>query len=214
MDVRSALVRCGLTDAHFSALAEAVPEGYLALKKLVESTPMLRQFVPGMKSTCYLRNVAVQHALQLKAGDTGLFYTRDASFAGNGQAYLQLQSGRVIITSQYCGPRGNRGVRKAVARAALCARTDDLFAAENDTPDMNMAMMSAYAQLMHGGVDKPVFAALRIPNKSQAPSSLTPMLLELVTPNASKVEEVADRLREQMRPKKKTKDKDDKADAG
>ena len=202
MDVRSVLIQCGLTDAHFEALAAAVPEGYLALSELVKATPMLRQF-PGLKSICYLRNVAVQYALEQKAAETKLFYTETGMHPSNRQAFLKLQVGQVIITSQYCGPNGSRTVRKAIRRAELCQRIPDLFKQDSEEPDIQLESKRGYAQLIHGGLSEPVLSALRIPNRYQGESPLAPMLLPIIRPNQAASEQIKDQLMQTFEKKSK-----------
>jgi hypothetical protein len=201
MSVQAALVRCGLTEEHFSAIAESVAEGYAALRKLVDSTPMLRQFIPGIRSVGHLRNVAVQHALQNKAAVNRLFYTMDALNAARNQAFLKLQVGQVILTSHYCGATGKRGVRRSLARAELALHTPDLFESEKPKPDLDVLNGSAYAQILHGGLSDPVRAAIVIPNRDQETYELEPMILPIVKPSVASVEEVENRLAQTLKRK-------------
>jgi len=210
MDVRSVLTLCGLTDAHFEVLATAVPEGYLALRELVKATPMLRQF-PGQKSVCYLRNVAVQYALEQRAAETKLFYTDTGTHPINKQGFLKLQVGQLVITSQYCGPNGSRAVRKAIRRAELCQRIPDLFKESSEDPDVQVETKSGYAQLIHGGMNEPVLSALRIPNHYQGESRLAPMVLPIINPNHVAVEQIKDQLMEAFEKKVR---KGEQKDAG
>ena len=210
--MRSVLEHCGLSEAHFIAIAEAAPEGYAALAKLVKDIPMFGQFVPGYRSLAHLRNVAVQFALQTKAGSTELFFTQEAWNAARNYSFLQLQVGQVILTSHYCGAKGSRAVRSAIARAELAQRTPDLFSIENASPDMEGVSKSAYAQIVHGGLTKPEIIAIRIPNRDQQTYTLRALALEPIAPNSAKVEEVADRLHEQIKLRKL--DKSDRADVG
>lgn len=199
MDVRTVLEHCGLTEDHFTAIAEAVPEGYAALAKLMKDVPMFGQFIPGYRSLGHLRNVAVQYALQTKAATTELFFTRDAWNAARNFSFLQLQVGQVILTSHYCGAHGSRSVRKAVARAELVQRTPDLFSAENAKPDMEAVSRSAYAQIVHSGLMTPNIIAIKVPNRDQVSYALQTLSLDPITPNTTKVEEVADRLHENIK---------------
>ena len=212
MDVKSVLEHCGLSEAHFNAIAEAVPEGYAALSKLMNDTPMFGQFIPGYRSLAHLRNVAVQFALQTKAGATELFFTQDSWNAARNYSFLQLQVGQVVLTSHYCGAKGSRMVRAAVSRAELVQRTPDLFSSEDASPDIEALSKSAYAQIVHGGLNKPQLIAIRIPNRDQHSYSLRALSLEPIAPTTAKVEEVADRLHEQIR-RRKT-DKGGLADVG
>jgi hypothetical protein len=204
MNVKSVLEQCGLSEAHFELISEAIPEGYAALRKLADSTPMFAGFVPGFQSLGHLRNVAVQHALQNKIGLSDLFFTKTAFNAARNFAFLQLQSGNVVLTTHYCGKRGGRGIRKAVARAELNRRNFNLFASEGSTPDATPSIGMAYAQIMHGGLSDPVIAAIRIPNRDQVTYRLEPYVLTLRKPDGAKVEEVRDRLAETMKPKSKS----------
>lgn len=202
MDVRSVLEHGGLSEQHFTAIAEAVPEGYAALAKLAKETPMLGQFLPGNQGLSHLRNVAVQHALQAKAASTQLFFTKDAWNAAHNYPFLQLQVGQVILTTHYCGARGSRSVRKAVARAELAQRTPDLFVEQQLLPDMESVSRAAYAQIVHGGVHAPKLIAIRIPNRDQKSYTLRALSLTPIAPNASRVEEVADQLHQTMKRRK------------
>lgn len=205
MNVKSVLEQCGLTEQHFELIAEAIPEGYAALRAIVDNTPMLSLFAPGSQKLGHLRNVAVQHALQLKAGTSDLFYTKDAWNVARNHMFLQLQSGQVIFTSHYCGRSGDRGVRKAIVRGELNQRNYDLFENENRKPDANPILGTAYAQILHGGISDPVVAAINIPNRDQTSYILPPFILPIRKPQANKVEEVKDMIAETMRKKHKTK---------
>lgn len=208
MDVRSVLEHCGLSEAHFNAIAEAVPEGYAALARLAKETPMLSQFLPGHLGLGHLRNVAVQYALQTKAASTELFFTRDAWNAAHNHPFLQLQVGQVVLTTHYCGAKGSRSVRRAVTRAELAQRTSDLFHGQSAVPDMEHAERSAYAQIVHGGVHKAKLIAIKIPNMDQQTYTLRAMSLTPVEPSAARVEEVADQLHQAIKRRKPAEVKD------
>jgi hypothetical protein len=164
---------------------------------------MLGSFIPGLRSLGHLRNVAVEHALQTRAGTGDLFFTKNAFNASRNFMFLQLQSGQVVFTTHYCGKRGGRGIRKAIARAELNQRNRDLFTAEAEGPDANPLVGMAYAQIVHGGLSDPVIAAIRIPNRDQISYSLAPLILELRKPEAAKVEQVTDRIAETMKKRAK-----------
>lgn len=203
MDVRTALNACGVDERHFAAIAAAVPEGYEALRKLADATPMLGHFMQGRRGLSYLRDVAVQYALAAKAADTRLFYTADGWNAAGNHSFLKLQVGQVIFTTHYSGANGSRSVRKAVSRAILAARTTDLFAQEEQKPDVDLGMRAAYAQVVHAGVAKPKFAVIQIPDRSQRSFKLAPLVLDLVAPSKGATEEVQDRLNEAFKRRKK-----------
>lgn len=203
MDVKSVLLSCDVTDAHFQAIAEAIPEGYQALCKLADTTPMLGQFVQGLHGLSYLRNVAVQHALAAKAAETELFFTSDGWNASRNHTFLRLQVKQVVFTPHYCGKTGERAVRKAVARAALTERNYDLFEADGHAPDFSSENKSAYAQIVHAGVRKPVFGAILIPDRNQRSFKLGALPLDLQPPKLGAVEEVQDRLNEAFKSREK-----------
>lgn len=203
MNVKSVLSQCGITNAHIDLIAEAVPEGYAALRRLANTTPMFLGFMPGFQSLCHLRNVAVQHALQNKIGTNDLFFTKTALNAARNFSFLQLQSGNVVFTTHYCGKTGSRGIRKAVARAELNRRNHDLFDFEEENPDASLVIGMAYAHIVHGGVNDPVIAAIKIPTRDQITYRLEPLILELRKPDIAKVEEVTDRIAENFKPRKK-----------
>jgi len=205
MNVKSILEQCGLTEQHFEFIAEAIPAGYAALRSIVDNTPMLSLFAPGSQRLGHLRNVAVQHALQLKAGTTDLFYTKDAWNAARNHMFLQLQCGQVVLTAHYCGKKGNTGVKKAIVRGELNQRNYDLFEKEKKEPDANPFTGTAYAQILHGGISDPVMAAISIPNRDQTSYILPPFILPVRTPQASKVEEVKDMIADTMKKKQKSK---------
>lgn len=204
MDVKAVLSQCSITDDHFSLIAEAIPEGYAALRKLADTTPMFRGFVPGFQSLGHLRNVAVQYALLSKTGTSDLFFTKTALNAARNFAFLQLQAGNVVFTTHYCGKSGGRVIRKAVARGELNKRNLDLFKSEASTPDAFPIAGTAYAQIVHGGVSDPVIAAIKIPNRDQITYRLAPLVLELRKPDGAKVEEVTDRIAEAFKSRKRT----------
>ncbi|MBS0193178.1 MAG: hypothetical protein JSR34_02960 [Proteobacteria bacterium] len=213
MDVKSTLQLCGVSDAHFELISEAIPEGYAALRKLADSTPMFAGFMPGFYSLGYLRNTAVQYALQTKAGFNDLFFVKTAFNAARNSPFIQLQTGNVIFTTHYCGKRGTRSIRKSISRAKLNQRNGDLFTKEADTPDAFPNIGAAYAQIVHGGLSDPVVAAIRIPNRDQVTSLLAPMILDLKKADPAKVEEVRDRIAETIKAKSKQ-DKGQERDAG
>jgi hypothetical protein len=208
MNVATVLKACGLTDAHFIALGEAVPVGYRALQELVKATPMLGQFMPGMMTVGYLRNLAVQHALANKAAEGGQFFVGTGLNKARNHAFAKLQAGNVIVTSHYAGAKGSREVRRSITRAALADRNGDLFSADGQRVDADEVTGHAYVQLKHGGLAVPVFAALYIPNRDQRSAALEPLILELAAPDSAKVEEVTDRLRDTI----KRKGQDEKRD--
>lgn len=208
MNVESVLKGCGLSDAHFTMLGEAIPLGYRVLQALVKSTPMLAQFMPGMMTVGYLRNLAVQYALANKAAEGQLFFVDTGLNQARNHSFTKLQSGNVIVTTHYAGATGSRAVRKAISRAALADRNGDLFADDGNGVDADVNTGHAYVQLKHGGIAMPVFAALYIPNRDQRSVDLAPMLLELSTPDNAKVEEVTDRLRDTIKRKNRNDEQD------
>ncbi len=203
MNVRTFLRQCGLTEDHFDLVAGAIPEAYAALRSISDTTPMFRGFVPGYQSLSYLRNIAVQHALQIRAGNSDLFFTKTALNAAGNHTFLQLHVGQVVLTAHYCGARGSRGVRKAVSRGELNQRNRDLFASEKSAPDADLVSKAAYAQILHAGLSDPVLSAIRIPNRDQLTDSLIAFSLPIVKPSATKVEEVRDRIAETIKTKVK-----------
>lgn len=208
MNVEAILKQCGWTEQHFTALGQAVPMGYKALQELVQTTPMLGQFIPGIKMVGYLRNLAVQHALASVAADSQLFYVDAALNKARNHAFSKIQAGNVVLTSHYAGADGTRGLRKTLSRGELATRNGDLFGHESKEPDAEALGGRAYVQMRHGGLSKPVFAALYIPTRDQQYFKLSPLILDLETPAQAKVEEVADRLRQAIKPKKKTDQQD------
>jgi len=205
MNVKSILEQCGLNEQHFEFIAQAIPDGYAALRSIVDNTPMFNMFAPGLQRLGHLRNVAVQHALQLKTGATDLFYTKDAWNAAHNYMFMQLQCGQVVLTSHYCGRSGTQGVKKAIVRGELNQRNYDLFANENRQPDADPTVGSAYAHILHGGVSDPVMAAIGIPGRDQRTYMLPPLILPIRRPQASQVEEVVDMIAETMKKKQKAK---------
>jgi hypothetical protein len=202
MNVESVLRGCGLTDAHFAALGEAIPLGYRALQEVINATPMLGQFMPGMMTVGHLRNLAVQYALANKAAEGEFFFVDTGLNQARNHAFAKLLAGNVIVTAHYAGATGSRTVRRSVTRAALADRNGDLFSAEGQRADADETTGRAYVQLKHGGLAVPVFAALYIPNRDQRSVALAPLLLELATPDNAKVEEVTDRLRDTIKRKR------------
>lgn len=201
MDVKTVLAECGLDDRHYQVLGSAVPEAYAALNRLSLSTPMLGAFPQGARGLSYLRDIAVQHALEAKAAESRLFFTSTARNSSGNHMFLKLQVGQIVITTHYAGARGNRAVRKSVSRGELATRTPDLFLAQGTMPDHCPIIRSAYAQLVHAGLDQPKFAMLQIPDRDQKAAKLTPYVLELRTPSKGAVEEVQDRLNQAFKVK-------------
>jgi len=212
MKVETVVRQCGLQSAHLESLGQAVPLGYRALQTLIRATPMLGQFVPGLKTVGYLRNLAVQHALATQAATTELFFTDTGFNKPGNHAFLKLHAQGVVITAHYAGARGSRALRKSIARAELSARNGDLFAVESQVIDADVTLGHAYVQLMHGGLSTPVYAALCIPNRDQRSYQLEPLLLDMASPSDAQVEEVADRLNDTI--KRKTHETDEQRHAG
>src|SRR5580700_3171492 len=120
MNVPEILAEAGLTDKHLVALGTAIAEGYAALHDLSRGNAMLgAAFLPGHRALGHLRNVAVQHALALKAKATTLFETNYGWNAIGNHAYLTLRFRKVQLTAHYLGPKGTRGIRRAIYRSEL-----------------------------------------------------------------------------------------------
>jgi hypothetical protein len=210
MDIKAILVESGLTEQHFSALGAAISEAYAAVSGLSNSVPMLGStFLPGHRSLGFMRNVAVQYALHLKAKETRLFQTEYSWNAINNHAFLQLKHQRVQFTAHYLGPKGTRRIRKAIYRSELQMRNGDLFAAEKKRPDIHPSG-EVYAQIVHGGLFKPVVSAIRIPNRDYLSRKLSSFILEIEEPSLVAIENVKDRIADTMRARKKgrTRDRD------
>jgi hypothetical protein len=211
MDIKEIMAQSGLTQNHFGALGSAISEAYAALNGLSNSVPMLGSvFLPGHRSLGSLRNVAVQHSLHLKAKETRLFQFAYAWNAINNHVFLQLKHKRVQLTAHYLGPKGNRGIRKAIYRSELQMRNGDLFAGERKRPDVHPGG-EIYAQIVHGGLDKPILAAIRIPNRDYLSKKLSTFVLQIGEPSSVAVENVKDRIAETMKAKKKGRLKDQDA---
>lgn len=204
MSVESALRYCGLTDQHFEAIARAVPAGYAAVAKLASDIPMFGRFVPGFTQLGRIKSIAVQYALQSEAASTKLFYTRDRPNTARNFWCLELQVERVLLTSHFSGDRSSRSVRKALYRAELARRNEDLFGKQGLKPDFCSESRSAYAQIVHGGVRGAEHILIRIPNLNQVCHSLVEMSVAPIVPSTVAVEEVADQLHQQFTPRRKT----------
>ena len=203
MDIHEIMVESGLTQNHFAALGAAISEAYAALDGLSNSVPMLGSaFLPGHRSLGSMRNVAVQHALHLKAKETRLFQTDYGWNAINNHAFLQLKHKRVQLTAHYLGPRGTRGIRKAIYRSELQMRNGDLFAGERKQADIH-PKGQVYAQIVHGGLLKPILAAIRIPNRDYLSRKLSSFVLQIGEPSSVAIENVKDRIAETMKARKK-----------
>jgi hypothetical protein len=208
MDIQAIIAESGLTQNHFSALGAAISEAYAALNGVSSSVPMLAaSFLPGHRSLGSLRNVAVQHALYLKAKETRLFQTDYGWNAINNHTFLQLKYKRIQLTAHYLGPKGTRGIRRAIYRSELQMRNGDLFAAEKKRPDVHPTG-EVYAQVVHGGLEKPVLAAIRIPNRDYLSRKLSSFVLQIGEPSSVAVENVKDRIAETMKARKKGRSRD------
>lgn len=204
MNVETTIRKMGWTNEHFAALGKAIPMGYAALREVVDGTPMLGKFLPGLKTTGYLRNLAVQYALDTQAAATGLFYTDTGLNSTKNHAFLKLTAHGVLVTSHYAGPKGTRGLPKAIVRGELVKRNGDLFGREDNQVDAHESAGVAYVQLRHGGLAKPLFAGLFIPNRDQRTFKMQPMLLDMTPPSKAEVEEVKDQLSDAMTKKVRT----------
>lgn len=204
MTVEATVRKMDWTNEHFATLGKAVPMGYTALQALVEGTPMLGKFLPGLKMTGYLRNLAVQYALDVQAAATGLFYTDTGFNAPKNHAFLKVTAHGILVTAHYAGPKGTRGLPKAIVRGELVKRNGDLFGSENGQADAHEGVGIAYVQLRHGGLTNPVFAGLFIPNRDQRTYKMQPMILDMATPSKAEVEEVKDQLSDAMTRKART----------
>jgi hypothetical protein len=81
-------------------------------------------------------------------------------------------------------------------------------------PDHCPIIRSAYAQLVHAGLDQPKFAMLQIPDHDQRAAKLTPYVLELKAPSKGVVEEVQDRLNQAFKVKMPNRGIGQERDAG
>jgi hypothetical protein len=100
----------------------------------------------------------------------------------------------VLVTAHYAGPKGKRGLPKAIVRGELAKRNGDLFIREANQADAHENAGIAYVQLRHGGLTAPAFAGLFIPNRDQRTLKLQPMILDMEPPSKAEVEEVKDQL--------------------
>lgn len=187
------------------SLGTAIAEGYAALDSLSTGTAMLgTAFLPGNRALSYLRNVAVQHALNLKARSTGFFEADIGWNVIQNHAYLILRFNKVQLTSHYLGPKGTRGIRRAVYRSELQRRNFDLFASEAKKPDVH-STGDVYAQIVHGGLGKAVLAAIRIPNRDYLSRKMDALSLVLGEPSQVAVENVKDEIDKTIRKRKEGK---------
>jgi hypothetical protein len=86
-------------------------------------------------------------------------------------------------------------------------RNGDLFAAEKKRPDVHPTG-EVYAQVVHGGLEKPVLAAIRIPNRDYLSRKLSSFVLQIGEPSSVAVENVKDRIAETMKARKKGRSRD------
>lgn len=213
VNVSEVMTGAGVTEEHRLIFGTAISEGYAALRLLSKENPMLGSaFLPGSRALGYLRNVAVQHALQAKAKATGKFETDIGWNVIRNHAYVTLKLNKVQFTSHYLGPKGTGGIRKAIYRSELQCRNGDLFASEAKIPDIH-ATGEVYAQIVHGGLDKPVLAAIRIPNRDYLSRKLSVLALVIGEPDQAAVEKVKDQIDKTIRKRKSRKGNVDEREA-
>lgn len=193
--IQKRLKQHGFTEEHYEALGRAVAVGYKTVQKLISETPMLSQFGPGIANAGNLRNIAVEFALQSLAADSKLFYTEMGWNAARNHLHLRVSFGGVVLTSHYCGKRGDSAIRKAVVRGELAMRNGDLFADEAGIPDIDHLSSSTYIQLAHSGDLKPRDAMLMIPNRDQVTFTLPPLILDIPEPDDQKVEQIENQVK-------------------
>lgn len=196
--IKNRLKQNGFTDKHYEGLGRAVAVGYKTVQKLIGETPMLSSFGPGIANAGNLRNLAVEFALQSVAADSKLFYTELAWNAARNHMHLRMRCGGAVLTSHYCGKRGDSAIRKAVVRGELAARNGDLFAEEANIPDIDHLSNSTYLQLAHSGDLKPQNAMLIIPNRDQITHTLPPLILDIPEPDGHGVEQIESQVKKRF----------------
>lgn len=177
-----------LSQEEFEGISQSISNAYSAVEGVYKSTPALGAFMVGFDLRPHLLRVFVEHSLQ-KYADTHEEFTHEVrqNLARNCN-HLRLYKNGLALTSHYMGSKCERPeARKALHKANLTERNGNLFEFENDEPDVFKNI--GYAQIMHGGVVKPINILINIPSRDQS-FSVGSLPLAIVGENKIQVEEI------------------------
>jgi len=183
-----------LDSDHLLTLTEGVSVGYNALNAIMASTPVLEGFWPGRNLRSYLVDPCVQYGIEVVSTRRGTFHTEFKPNKAGNHVHTRFHGKGVCITTHFTGQDASRkAARRAVNRAELASRCQDLFAFERNLVVLE-ENQTVYVHLLHGGKATPVALTLAIPDQSQSSYPLTPWALDLTAPETADVEQVTEAM--------------------
>ena len=179
-----------LTESDLYGLSQSISTAYASVNSLYKSTPALGAFLVGADLRPHLLRVVVEHLLQ-KFADTNAGFTHEVrqNIARNCN-HLRIYKNGLALTSSYMGAKCERPkARKALHKINLSERNRDLFEFENIVS--NKFENCSYAEIMHGGIYKPVNILINIPTRDQL-GTLGSIELSVQDENKTLVEQILD----------------------
>lgn len=193
-----ALLAGRLSEEDEYLIAKGVSTGYQACHRFMQECMALGSFYPGMTHRGYLLGIFAQFGLDQVAAQSQKFFSsvKPNQIRNHFHSHFEFPS-RLHLTAIYTGKKADRRGRKAVYRGLLAqANGPGLFSElENQAPAPSDLNDPIYAQILHGGWEKPIAIVLAIPNPDQRTYSLLPHALPLITPDAAAAEQVSETIK-------------------
>lgn len=179
-----------LSQDDLNGMSQTISSAYSAVNNLYRMTPALGAFIVGSDIRPHLIRITVEHLLQ-RFADTNVGFTHEVrpNIAKNCN-HLRLYKNGLALTSNYMGAYCERPrARKALHKANLSERNMDLFEFENN--DLNLIQDARYAEIMHGGITKPINILINIPSRDQL-GTIGSIAIAIFEENKTLVEQIAD----------------------
>ena len=181
-----------LSQNELVGLSQSITNAYSAVDAFYKSTPALGAFMVGGDLRSHLLRVFVEYSLQ-KYADVNAGFTHEVRpNVANNCNHLRLYKNDLALTSHYMGAKCERlEARSALHKANLVERNGNLF--ELEESDADIFRNIGYAQIMHGGISKPLNILINIPSRDQL-TIIGTMQLAIVTENKTQVEKIIDEM--------------------
>ena len=178
-----------LNTTELQEISQSIANAYSAVDGFYKATPALGKFLVGEDLRPHLIRVFVEHSLQ-KYADTNAEFKHEVKMnAARNCNHLRLFKKGLALTSHYMGTKCERPeARKALYKVNLTERNMDLFEFESNSK-IDIFQDIAYAQIMHGGIDRPSNILINIPSQDQL-SLLGSIALSVPNENKAQVEEI------------------------
>lgn len=177
-----------LSEGDLHGMSQTISTAYSAVNSLYKTTPALGAFLVGADIRPHLIRITVEHLLQ-KFADTNTGFTHEVrqNVAKNCN-HLRVYKNGLALTSNYMGAKCERPrARKALHKASLTAR--NLF--EDEDNEFNIFQNSSYAEIMHGGIIRPINILINIPTRDQL-GTIGSISLAIPEENKTLVEQITD----------------------